>query len=123
MRVAAMSNRSSSAALGGNSTERVYLESAGASISDSWWESYKCMMSAASISATSEEVTERDSEYILRRGILGAGRAGEMSWPASRVRRGLVMGAVQSGKTASMLGVAARSLDQNVDAVVVLAGT
>ena len=33
------------------------------------------------------------------------------------------MGAVQSGKTASMLAVIAKALDAGVDAVVVLAGT
>ena len=42
---------------------------------------------------------------------------------ASRERRGVVMGAVQSGKTASMLAVIAKSLDAGVDAVVVLGGT
>jgi hypothetical protein len=39
------------------------------------------------------------------------------------VRTGLIMGSVQSGKTASMFGVTALALDRGVDVVVILAGT
>lgn len=38
-------------------------------------------------------------------------------------KSGLVMGSVQSGKTASMLGVSALSLDKGLDVLVILAGT
>ena len=48
---------------------------------------------------------------------------GDARWPASRERRGVVMGAVQSGKTASMMAVIAKGLDAGVDGVIVLAGT
>jgi hypothetical protein len=68
-------------------------------------------------------VIEADCRYITERGVLGAGKAGAEDWPAGRVRRGIVMGAVQSGKTASMLGVAALSLDAGIDMVIVLSGT
>src|SRR5665811_221912 len=89
----------------------------------SWWQRYSESLSASSISPTSREVIEADSRYVTQNAVLGAGRPGEGAWPDGRVRRGIVMGAVQSGKTASMLGVAAFSLDAGVDMVIVLAGT
>ena len=55
--------------------------------------------------------------------MLGAGPPDAATWPESRTRTGLVMGSVQSGKTASMFGVTALALDQGVDIVVILAGT
>ncbi len=66
---------------------------------------------------------EADCRYIVDRGVFGAGGGGSPSWPESRVRRGLVMGSVQSGKTASMLGAIAMSMDRGIDIVVVLTGT
>ncbi|WP_164775123.1 Z1 domain-containing protein [Nocardioides pantholopis] len=54
---------------------------------------------------------------------MGAAVGPAGAWPEDRVRRGLVMGAVQSGKTGSMFGVAAKSLDAGVDVLVVLSGT
>ena len=89
----------------------------------SWWDRYSRSLDAASISPTARTVIQDDSEYIVKRAVLGAGRAGDDRWPDGRVRRGVVMGAVQSGKTASMLGVTALSLDAGVDMVVILAGT
>src|SRR5690606_38833325 len=66
-----------------------------------------------------------DSQYLVDNGVLAAGHPGPdgSTWPTTRLRRGLVIGSVQSGKTASMLGVAAKSMDAGVDVVVVLAGT
>ena len=55
-------------------------------------------LSASSLSATSQEVIEADSRYITEKGLLGAGQPGSGLWPVGRARRGLVMGAVQSGK-------------------------
>lgn len=86
----------------------------------SWWARYAASLAASSISSASQEVIEVDSRYIAESAVLEAGGEG---WPDGRVRRGIVMGAVQSGKTASMLGVAALSLDAGVDMVIVLAGT
>ena len=64
-----------------------------------------------------------DAEFIVQRCILAEPDEFDEEEAASRERRGVVMGAVQSGKTASMLAVIAKSLDAGVDAVVVLGGT
>lgn len=102
-------------------TEHVVL-SPGAN-SATWWTSYADRLQTSGISATSRDVIGADARFIVDRGIFGAGEPGTDSWPASRERRGLVMGAVQSGKTASMMAVAAHALDRGVDALVVLGGT
>lgn len=64
-----------------------------------------------------------DAQFIIDEGVFGAGPPSGGLWPASRERSGVVMGAVQSGKTASMLALIAKALDANVDAIVVLGGT
>lgn len=89
-----------------------------------WWSGYYQGLKSR-LSESSVKVVDLDSEYILQQGIYGDGNpsASESAWPASRVRRGLVMGSVQSGKTASMLAVTAKSLDAGVDIVIILAGT
>lgn len=104
-------------------TEHVTREPPERPLAYTWWGRYSEKLQAASISPTSHCVIEADSRYITDKGVFGAGAAGDQRWPESRVRRGIVMGAVQSGKTASMLGVAALSLDAGVDMIVVLAGT
>lgn len=86
-----------------------------------WWEEYSANLRG--LSPTALEVLAADCSYIVDRGVLGAGDAGDSRWPATRVRRGLVVGSVQSGKTASMFGVAAMALDAKIDIVVLLAGT
>ena len=88
-----------------------------------WWANYEWSLKASSLSPTAREVIELDSRYILDSGILGSGPPSLSSWPDSRHRTGLVMGAVQSGKTASMLGVTALALDSGIDIVVILAGS
>jgi hypothetical protein len=101
-------------------TEQVRLgSSAGTDLS--WWETYKTHL--AGINETSQRVIEDDAAFIVERGVFGAGPPSEGGWPASRERSGLVMGAVQSGKTASMMAVAAKALDQGIDAVIILGGT
>ena len=89
----------------------------------SWWGRYAESLVASGIRATSRQVIEVDSRYIVERGVLGAGDPGDRRWHEGRVRRGIVMGSVQSGKTASMLGVAAMCLDARVDMVIILGGT
>lgn len=79
-------------------------------------------MERSGISPTSIEVIHADAEYIVDVGILGSGTSNAQG-TGSRERSGLVMGAVQSGKTASMLAVVAKAIDRGVDAVIVLAGT
>ncbi|MYN14155.1 hypothetical protein GSY71_13500 [Pusillimonas sp. TS35] len=101
--------------------EHVYFNPPAQSAADSWWSRYANQLQG--LSATARTAVEADSRYILERGILGAGEPGSQLWPAGRARTGLVMGSVQSGKTASMLGVSALAMDRGVDILVVLAGT
>lgn len=88
-----------------------------------WWTAYSGILKESGFTERSRAVVEADSEYIVRNGVLGAGGPGDSAWPGSRVRRGLVMGAVQSGKTASMMAVAAKALDCGVNGVIILGGT
>ena len=101
-------------------TERVYLDAL-SSTSDTWWSRYSAELTE--LTATARSAVGTDSAYILDRGIFGAGEPGTDEWPEDRARTGLVMGSVQSGKTASMFGVTALALDRGVDIVVILAGT
>lgn len=101
-------------------TEKIFLDTPPFA-TESWWARYATSLTG--LSRAARDALRVDSQYILEEGILGAGRPSADTWARERVRTGLVMGSVQSGKTASMLGVAALSLDQGVDVVVVLAGT
>jgi hypothetical protein len=98
---------------------------AAAESSNPWWFRYVQSIRQSGLTETSIRVVDLDTSYIVERGILGAGRPeGEGNeWPSTRVRRGLVVGSVQSGKTASMLGVVAKSLDAGVNIVIILGGT
>lgn len=87
----------------------------------SWWNDYASQITG--LSETAKTVLEADCKYIVDKGVLGAGRPEMGHWPENQVRRGLVMGSVQSGKTASMFGVTALVLDDQIDLVVILAGT
>lgn len=89
----------------------------------SWWSNYAEALLSRGISATSLGVIDADAGYIVDQCLFGAGEPGSGAWPETRERSGVVMGSVQSGKTASMLAVTAKALDRGVDAVVVLAGT
>ena len=102
-------------------TEHVYYYPPSTSTTDTWWSRYAGQLQG--LSPTARASVEADSRYILERGIFGIGEPDAQTWPASQVRTGLVMGSVQSGKTASMLGVSALAMDRGVDIVVVLAGT
>ena len=73
-----------------------------------------------SLSPTARAVVHADSAHIVDECILPASAP---NWPASRTRTGIVVGAVQSGKTASMLAVSARLLDRGLDILIILAGT
>jgi hypothetical protein len=90
---------------------------------ETWWAAYEACLAASGIGVTSREVIADDARYIVDEGIFGAGEPGGHEWSTTRERRGLVMGAVQSGKTASMMAVAAMALDRGIDALVILAGT
>ncbi len=104
----------------GNETERVYLDTPPNS-GDLWWDRYFATLTQ--MTPTARTALQTDSAYILERGILGVGEPTAAAWPPNGVRTGLVMGSVQSGKTASMFGVTALALDRGVDVVVILAGT
>lgn len=105
----------------GHSTDRVYFDSPSGPAGGDWWDRYAAEISG--LSATARAALQTDCAYILERGIFGSGEPEATTWPESRVRTGLVMGSVQSGKTASMFGVTALALDRGVDVVIILAGT
>jgi hypothetical protein len=92
---------------------------------DGYWDLYqRFLQDDKSFSRPAIEVIVNDTDLIVDEGICGAGELGSLEWESvSRLRTGLVVGAVQSGKTASMLGVIAKAIDQEVDIVVVLSGT
>lgn len=101
--------------------EHVYFNPPAFQEADSWWARYKAQL--AGLTDTARASVEADSRYILQRGILAADTAKPEEWSFRRSRTGLVMGSVQSGKTASMLGVSALAIDNGLDIIVVLAGT
>lgn len=90
---------------------------------DSWWSRYLSGVTSSSFTDTGRDVLIQDCAYILDSGIYGVGDIDGENWPDDRVRRGVVMGAVQSGKTSSMFGLTALALDKGVEVVVILAGT
>lgn len=90
--------------------------------SASWWGRYA--QSIAKFPGATREVIEADATHIAEHAMPQVeGALQDGAFGASRVRTGLVIGSVQSGKTASMLAVAALLLDQGVDILIVLAGT
>ena len=101
--------------------EHVYYDPPTPVPAEPWWTRYAAQL--VTLSQTARLALEADCRFILERGVLQADAQDSTPWPSSRVRTGLVMGSVQSGKTASMLGVCALSIDHGIDVVVVLAGT
>ena len=104
-------------------TAEVSLARASSPDGDSWWSGYAAELASSGIGETSRRVIEADARHIVDQGIFGAGLPGDDRWPEGRIRTGAVMGAVQSGKTASMIAVTALALDAGVDAIIVLGGT
>lgn len=102
-------------------TEHVYFRPPASDSEGSWWSRYAARLEG--LSPTAKASVEADSRYILERGVFGDGEPDVATWPTSRSRTGLVMGSVQSGKTASMLGVSALAMDSGVDIIVILGGT
>lgn len=96
----------------------------GAAIGDApWWARYRASVEGR-LSQTALTVLEDDARYIIDKALPQVENAIDLaSWPETRVRTGMVVGSVQSGKTASMLGVAAMALDGGVDLLILLAGT
>lgn len=102
-------------------TEHLYFSAPAPPPADTWWSRYAAQLD--NLTPTARASVEADSRYIVERGIFGDGAPSAVGWPIDRARTGLVMGSVQSGKTASMLGVSALAMDRGVDIVVVLGGT
>lgn len=83
---------------------------------DAWWRQYSDQL-AGSMSTEARAELRRAARMIV--GLL----PDPLAWGArARPARGLVVGAIQSGKTASMMGVAATALDHGFRVVVILAG-
>lgn len=90
---------------------------------EGWWEQYRSAI-AQRMSAQALDVIELDARFIVERALpLAAVGLDVSAWDNGGVRTGMVVGSVQSGKTASMLAVASLALDQEVDMVILLAGT
>ncbi len=88
-----------------------------------WWGRYKRAL--ARLPEDTRAVIADDARYIANAAV-PTDSNDEIDWSAYgkvRIRTGIVVGSVQSGKTASMLAVAAMLLDRKVDLVIVLAGT
>ncbi|MCR2816579.1 Z1 domain-containing protein [Microbacterium jiangjiandongii] len=103
-----------------DNVERVHFDPPSGA-EDTWWGRYAAEL--GQMTSTARGALRTDCAYIVERGLLGAGSPDVATWPQSRTRTGLVMGSVQSGKTASMFGVTALALDHGIDIVVILAGT
>ena len=83
-----------------------------------WWGRYFRALSG--FSAEARATIEADARYIASAANPPFVEGDETP---GAVRTGIVVGSVQSGKTASMLGAAAMLLDGGVDLLIVLAGT
>lgn len=88
----------------------------------SWWDRYSLAISK--LPEDTRSILEADARYISTCALPMIGREVDISaFGRDRVRTGIVVGSVQSGKTANMLAVAALLLDCHVDMLVILAGT
>lgn len=89
---------------------------------DTWWLRYAS--SLASLPSDTQAVIEDDASHIARLAMpMVNGILNRNAFDSTRTRTGIVVGSVQSGKTASMLAVAALLLDQGVELLILLAGT
>ena len=86
-----------------------------------WWTGYRDRALVGRLTERARQVVEADSRLLADTFIVPPGTPN--AWNDYRVRTGLVVGAVQSGKTASMLAVASLLLDRKTDILVFLGGT
>jgi hypothetical protein len=87
-----------------------------------WWE--RLRRALGSHTPTALRVLNDDADMIASAIAPRCGDDPDVArWGSTRVRTGIVVGSVQSGKTANMLAVAAKALDRGVDIIVILAGT
>ncbi|MBN3725170.1 Z1 domain-containing protein [Burkholderia sp. Ac-20379] len=89
-----------------------------------WWSVYSDAI--RSLPEDTRQIIEDDARYIVKHALSTVAQPAADSQGIKKgqtVVTGMVVGSVQSGKTASMLAVAALLLDQSVDVLIVLAGT
>lgn len=84
-------------------------------ISWHYWDSYKRLLAKQGWSPTVVRVLDEDTDNILT-------ECGNPAWDSSWALRGLVMGDVQSGKTASYSGLIAKAADAGYRVIVLLTG-
>lgn len=80
-----------------------------------YWDSYKQLLTSQGWSPTVVQVLDEDTDNILT-------ECGNPAWGSSWDIRGLVMGDVQSGKTASYSGLIAKAADAGYRVIVLLTG-
>lgn len=80
-----------------------------------YWDSYKRLLASQGWSPSVVQVLDEDTDNILN-------ECGNPAWGGSWSIRGLVMGDVQSGKTASYSGLIAKAADAGYRVVVLLTG-
>jgi hypothetical protein len=90
---------------------------------DTWWGRYEERLRSRNFTASALRAIEEDADYILERITEGTGDDSVSRTSRRRVRKGLVFGAVQSGKTSSMFAVTAKCIDNGYDVVLILSGT
>ncbi|MBU0553891.1 Z1 domain-containing protein [Myxococcota bacterium] len=87
---------------------------------ESWIDRFR-LFGLSNLTQTAKKIVEEDSKFIVNNCILSPDVCN--AWNNNRVRSGIVVGAVQSGKTTSMLAVTANLLDLRTDIIIILAGT
>ncbi|PPH22005.1 hypothetical protein C5C99_05510 [Rathayibacter sp. AY1C4] len=80
------------------------------------WSAYKKLLIQRDWEANVIDTLDKQTDDVVE--LLGDPEQGEGSWP----RRGLLMGEVQSGKTATYLGILNKALDFGYGVVVVIGG-
>lgn len=80
-----------------------------------YWDSYKRLLASQGWSPNVVQVLDEDTDNILT-------ECGNPTWDGSWDLRGLVMGDVQSGKTASYSGLIAKAADAGYRVIVLLTG-
>lgn len=97
------------------STHAPWVSDAKGTIEWHYWDSYKRLLASQGWSPNVVQVLDEDTDNILT-------ECGNPAWGGSWDIRGLVMGDVQSGKTASYSGLIAKAADAGYRVIVLLTG-
>lgn len=97
------------------SSHAPWMSDAKGAIEWHYWDSYKQLLASQGWSPTVVQVLDEDTDNILT-------ECGNPAWGGSWDIRGLVMGDVQSGKTASYSGLVAKAADAGYRVIVLLTG-